>query len=140
MAQQTATAYTAPTTPATPARASERAHGHPSYVKIWGILLALLAASIAGPFFGIMWLTLVTAFGIAVVKAVMVAAYFMHLNIEKPLVRYMLLAIAALVLVLWAGIYPDVQKSEGQNWRQAERVVRPAGDAHAKPAGEAGRH
>jgi caa(3)-type oxidase subunit IV len=140
MAQHVPTAHAAPTTHATPAHASTGAHGHASYVKIWGLLLVLLAVSIAGPLFGMMWLTLVTAFGIAVVKAVMVAAYFMHLNIEKKLVRYILLATAALLLVLWAGIYPDVQKSEGQNWRQAERAVRPADDGHAKPAAEAGRH
>jgi len=48
--------------------------GHPSYVKIWALLIALLAVSIVGPFFGLLWFTLVTAFGIAVVKALMVAA------------------------------------------------------------------
>ena len=53
------------------------------YVKIWVILLVLLTVSIVGPMFGIKWLTLITAFGIALVKAGMVCAYFMHLNIER---------------------------------------------------------
>jgi caa(3)-type oxidase subunit IV len=91
-------------------------HTHPPYVKIWAILVVLLIASVVGPMIGIPWLTLVTAFGIAVVKALMVAAWFMHLNIEKTFVKYLLLLILALVVVFWAGVYPDVQKPQGQNW------------------------
>jgi caa(3)-type oxidase subunit IV len=92
------------------------AHSHPPYVKIWAILVVLLIASVLGPMLGHPWLTLITAFGIAVVKALMVAAWFMHLNIEKTFVKYLLLLILALVLVFWAGVYPDVQKPQGQNW------------------------
>ena len=53
------------------------------YVKIWGILLVLLVISICGPMLEIKVVTLITAFGIAIVKAWVVASYFMHLNIEK---------------------------------------------------------
>lgn len=114
------------------------AHTHPNYVKIWALLVVMLGISIAGPFFGMPWLTLVTAFGIAIVKAVMVAAYFMHLNIEKSLVRYLLLTILALVLVLWAGVYPDVQRSQGQNWQQerADAGARAGGAHGGAPAGQ----
>ena len=59
------------------------AHAHPNYVKIWVLLLVLLVVSIIGPELGIPWLTLLTAFGIALVKTYYVAAYFMHLNFEK---------------------------------------------------------
>ena len=61
------------------------AHAHPNYVKIWALLLVLLVVSIIGPELGIPWLTLVTAFGIALVKTYYVAAYFMHLNFEKKI-------------------------------------------------------
>ena len=73
-------------------------HGQAYYVKIWGILLVLLIVSILGPVlaphleFGFLkaWMiTLITAFGIAVVKAYLVAANFMHLNIEKRYISYM---------------------------------------------------
>ena len=55
------------------------------YVKIWAVLLVLLAVSIVGPMFEQPTLTLITAFGIAIVKASLVATYFMHLNVEKTL-------------------------------------------------------
>ena len=50
------------------------AHEHAShspghYVKIWGILLVLFVISVCGPMIGIRVITLITAFGIAVVKA-----------------------------------------------------------------------
>lgn len=95
-------------------------HGHSSskYVKIWGILLVLLVISFVGPELGIKWLTLVTAFGIAVVKALVVCAYFMHLNIEKKYIWYLITATLLLLLVFFAGVAPDVMKPTGQNWQQ----------------------
>ena len=54
---------------------SEDAHlHHPNYVKIWTILGGLLAIGVAGPFLEIQVVTLVTAFGIAIVKAYLAAA------------------------------------------------------------------
>ena len=46
---------------------------HGNYWKIWAWLCALLVVSVAGPFLEIFWVTMVTAFGIACVKAYMVA-------------------------------------------------------------------
>ena len=43
----------------------------------------LLVVSVAGPMLEIKIVTLITAFGIAVVKAYLVAKNFMHLNIEQ---------------------------------------------------------
>ena len=91
-------------------------HSGKKYVKIWGVLLVLLVVSIIGPELGIKWLTLVTAFGIAIVKAGMVCAYFMHLNIEKKYVWYLLIASMLLLLVFFSGVAPDVMKPSGQNW------------------------
>lgn len=106
-------------------------HAHPPYVKIWGILVVLLMVSILGPTLGMMWLTLITAFGIAVVKALMVAAYFMHLNIERSYIKYLLLGLLAIVLVLFAGVAPDVMKKAGTNWRHnVTEPARPHAAAH----------
>lgn len=98
---------------------------HPNYVKVYIGLLVLFAISVVGPLFGHPWLTLVTAFGVAVVKATMVAAYFMHLNIERRYIWYLLLTMLAFMGLLFAGVAPDVLASGGQNWRHV-RVVAPA--------------
>ena len=89
---------------------------HPSYVKIWVALVILLAISVAGPFLGIRIVTLITAFGIAIVKAYLVARNFMHLNIEKRYVVYLLSTVLAFMLLFFFGVAPDVMKQEGQGW------------------------
>ena len=45
------------------------AHSAKGYVKTWAVLVVLLIISVIGPMFEILWLTLLTAFGIACVKA-----------------------------------------------------------------------
>ena len=62
---------------------------HPNYVSICVILLVLLVISILGPELGIRAVTLITAFGIAVVKAYLVAKNFMHLTIAPRFVVYL---------------------------------------------------
>jgi caa(3)-type oxidase subunit IV len=89
---------------------------HRNYVKIWAILSGLLVVSVVGPMFGIRVLTLVTAFGIALVKAYLVAKNFMHLDIEKPIVHWVLGVALTIMVLLYAGVAPDVQKSAGQHW------------------------
>jgi len=79
--------------------------------------MVLLVVSIVGPFFGILALTLITAFGIALVKAWMVASYFMHLNVEKKYIWWLLLGTLLFVVTLFAGMAPDVLVSEGLNWK-----------------------
>jgi caa(3)-type oxidase subunit IV len=100
-------------------------HGQAHYVRIWGILLVLLIISIMGPivaphiefwFLKAWMITLMTAFGIAVVKAYLVAANFMHLNIEKKYISYLLATMLMFMLLFFAGVAPDVMKHEGQNW------------------------
>ena len=89
---------------------------HRNYVKIWAILLVLLTVSVIGPMFGIRVVTLITAFGIALVKAYMVAKNFMHLNIERQYVVYLIMTMLVFVLLFFAGTSPDVMKWEGDNW------------------------
>lgn len=87
-----------------------------NYKKIYFILLALLAVSVAGPFIGIVWVTLVTAFGIALVKANLVIQNFMHLREEKRIVKWVLVTSLVLMALMMAGISPDIMRHEGQNW------------------------
>ena len=86
------------------------------YVKIWGVLLVLLAVSIIGPMFEIQWLTLVTAFGIAGVKAYLVAKEFMHLTVEPKYIVYLMATALAFMLLFFSAIAPDIMKHDGQNW------------------------
>jgi caa(3)-type oxidase subunit IV len=99
-------------------------HNDAFYVKIWAVLCVLLVISILGPQLGIRFVTLVTAFGIAIVKAYLVARHFMHLGIEKKWVTYILLAMVAFMIVMFGGISPDVMKHAGQRWQKT--YVEPA--------------
>jgi caa(3)-type oxidase subunit IV len=104
-----------------PAHAGHHHEPHPPsfYVKIWAILLVLLVISVVGPMLGIRILTLVTAFGIAVVKAAIVCAFFMHLNVEKRFVWYLLATMLMLLGLFWIAVAADIWKPDGQNWTNA---------------------
>ena len=107
-------------------------HHHPNYVRIWAILVVLLIVSIMGPFIGITWVTLVTAFGIAVVKAYLVARNFMHLNVQPRYVVYMLSTVLAFVFLFFYGVAPDVMNAEGDNWVKPAQL---AGEVHGESGG-----
>lgn len=117
------------------------AHHSPSYyVKIWALLLFLLVVSILGPMLENKILTLITAFGIAVVKAAIVCAYFMHLNVEKKYIWYMLVAMLLMVGLFFAGTAVDINRPDGRNWinkgahMQMEEHSMPAtGEGHGAP-------
>ena len=105
-------------------------HGSKHYVRIWGILLVLLVISIFGPFLEIWWITLVTAFGIAFVKAYLVAKNFMHLNVQPGFVVYLLVTCLVFMVLFFAGVAPDVMKKDGDNWVKAAVVVEGAAGHH----------
>ena len=110
-------------------------HHDTNYVKIWAILLVLLVISELGPMIGIQVVTLFTAFGIAVVKAYLVAKNFMHVNIQPRFVVYILVTALVFMLLFFAGTAPDVMKHEGHQW------VKPAIEAPAhQAAGHGGDH
>jgi len=89
---------------------------HPNYKKIYIVLLVLLAISVAGPFVGIKWITLITAFGIALVKARLVVQNFMHLKWEKKLARIVLAGSLLLMALFFFAVAPDIMKHDGSNW------------------------
>ena len=93
------------------------AHAHPNYVKIWYWLLILLAISVAGPMLEIPWFTVLTAFGIALVKTFMVAANFMHLKFEKKIIWYLLLIAITFLGVFYFGTAADIMNQSGQQWK-----------------------
>ncbi len=107
---------------------SEQTH-NTNYVRIWFILVVLLVLSVIGPFVGsalsMQWLTLATAFGIAIVKASLVIKHFMHLTIEKRLAHYILISSLACVVILFAGVAGDVMNHRGQHWENdaAQKAV-----------------
>ena len=110
--------------------AAHAAHPPVNYVRIWQILLVLLVISVLGPLLGIKVVTLITAFGIAVVKAYLVAKNFMHLNVQPRYVVYILGTTLVFMLLFFAGTAPDVMKHSGDNWQKPYREPMPE---HAAP-------
>jgi len=91
-------------------------HGHVNYVKVWVWLVILLAVSVAGPLLEIFWVTMVTAFGIACVKAYMVVKNFMHISLEPRYVTYIIVTALVFMLLFFAAVAPDVMQPEGTQW------------------------
>jgi caa(3)-type oxidase subunit IV len=109
--------------------------GHIQYKKIYFTLLGLLVVSVVGPFAGILIVTLVTAFGIALVKANLVIQNFMHLRAEKRLMKWMLSTSLLLMALMFAGVSVDVMNHEGRNWENLAAmaaVERGIDDPHAE--------
>jgi len=124
-------------------------HAHPNYEKIYIYLLVLLLISFMGPFLEIRIVTLITAFGIAIVKAYMVAKNFMHVNVEPRFVVYLMSTMLVFMLLLFAGVAPDVMKFAGTNWDKpyVSTQLRPASHTeygesrgHGEEPADAGQH
>ena len=111
---------------------------HIDYRKIYLTLVVLLVVSVAGPFLEILWITLVTAFGIALVKANLVLQNFMHMRTEKRVIKWILASALALMGLMVAGVAPDVMRHEGQNWVNVaarDAVARGISGGHAEDEG-----
>jgi caa(3)-type oxidase subunit IV len=117
---------------------SEAGHDthHGNYVKIWAILVVLLAVSVAGPMLEIRFVTLLTAFGIALVKAYLVGKHFMHINHTPKFVPYLVATCLVFMLLLFAGTAPDIMNDTGSNWEKPAWVAEE--EAWAAGAGSAG--
>jgi caa(3)-type oxidase subunit IV len=89
---------------------------HPNYVKIWAILVVLLIVSVVGSMSHVRVVLLIAAFGVALVKAYLVAKNFMHVSVEKRWVPYLLVMCLLFIVILFAGVAPDVMKHSGLNW------------------------
>jgi len=124
-------------------------HGPAHYIKIYFVLLGLFAISVAGPVVaefmpegsGRLWLVLITAFGVAFVKAYLVCAKFMHLDVEKPIVHWFLATCLVFMVLFFAGTASDVMKDDGQNWvKTAEIEWHQTSEAYRAKHGEGGHH
>ncbi len=91
-------------------------HSPAHYKKIYAALLVLLCISVAGPFLEIQWVTLVTAFGIACVKAYLVAKHFMHVDVPPKFVMMFVGAALTIMFLFFFAIAPDVMSHDGANW------------------------
>jgi caa(3)-type oxidase subunit IV len=112
------------------------AHNHDShYVKIYFTLLLLLTVSILGPLLEIKVVTLITAFGIAIVKAYLVAKNFMHINLTPRFVIYTVTTTLVFMLLFFAGTAPDVMKDRGTNWEKPAWIAAEAAYAAGDKAG-----
>jgi caa(3)-type oxidase subunit IV len=122
------------------AEAHAEHHEHPNYVRIWAILVGLLVVSVTGPMLGIRVVTLIAAFGIALVKAYLVAKNFMHVNVEKPFIHWILGLALILMVLLYAGVSPDAGRDKGLHWTKDagwHHLAQPAGghEAHEGKGG-----
>jgi len=117
-------------------------HTDAQYIKVWAWLVALLVLSIIGTeigiFTGLKWITLMAAFGIAVVKAYMVVKEFMHLTLEPKFVSYMVATVVVFMFLFYAGTAPDVMQEEGSNWVKPQWQAASAAYEEAVASGHAG--
>jgi caa(3)-type oxidase subunit IV len=86
------------------------------YVRTWAMLVALLMVSVLGSMCGVHWLVLVAAFGVAGAKSYLVARNFMHVTVEKRWILYLMFVCLSFLVMLFAGVAPDVTKHGGLNW------------------------
>jgi caa(3)-type oxidase subunit IV len=107
-------------------------HSVKPYITIYFWLLGLFAISVMGPvvadhYFALEGdlpgytltgtiLVLTTAFGIAFVKAYLVASKFMHLDVEKPIIWYILITCLVFLVLFFAAVSPDVLNHSGDKW------------------------
>jgi caa(3)-type oxidase subunit IV len=116
----------------------EHIHTVRHYVNVYFVLVGLFIVSVLGPMLGIKIVTLITAFGVAVVKASLVVHYFMHLTVEKRFVHYFMATSLAFMFLFFFAVAPDVMKHEGTNWvnvaAKAETAKIEADPNHGAPA------
>ena len=118
---------------------SEAHHSASYYIRIYWILAALLVVSIVGPLYADAdfipkaltgTIVLVTAFGVAIVKTIMVAGKFMHLDVEKKFVWWLLITCLVAMFICFAGLAPDIMNDRGANWINHNDFVTTIPDVH----------
>lgn len=88
---------------------NEDYHGHPNYNMVFAALVVLMVATVLVDMIpGVdNKLLVIGVFAIAVAKAYLVMANFMHLKYEPGLVDLFPYLSIALIIVLFFGVYPD---------------------------------
>jgi caa(3)-type oxidase subunit IV len=88
--------------------ARQPAASHPNYVLIWGILVSALLVSLFLGYMDLPVVAMVLIFTIAIVKAWLVIAYYMHLKHEPFFVVAIVATGLACLYFLFIGLVPDV--------------------------------
>ena len=105
---------------------SEEAHHHPNYTKVLFWLIGLAFVSFIGPeITENRAIVLLSAFGIAIVKAYLVVVNFMHLPIAPRYVSYLMATTLIFVFLFFSATSPDVMKAYGSNWVKVEETWNP---------------
>jgi caa(3)-type oxidase subunit IV len=113
------------------------------YVKVWAALVVLLIVSILGPTLGIRTLTIITAFGVAIVKALLVASYFMHLKVEQKIIWYLLFSMLLAMVLFLSGAMPDIMTEGGVRWTNhaaQELILQHRSGQHESAPHQGGQH
>ncbi|MBT6176614.1 MAG: cytochrome C oxidase subunit IV family protein [Deltaproteobacteria bacterium] len=132
-------------------------HGHHDhsahYFSVFKLLVIFFIISFIGPFIADFMteqlgvphivgflLTMITAFGVAFLKARLVIVHFMHLPQEKPYIGYILQTCLVLIAIFIAGVMVDVLNHEGQNWTNDSAKAAVENGKAALEALKAGKH
>jgi caa(3)-type oxidase subunit IV len=83
-------------------------HHGPSYITIWYILIGLLGLGLLGMGIGNKYLAIGFIFLIAIVKAILVGRYYMHLKTEASIVYVIFFVPVLLLFVLAFLLVPDI--------------------------------
>jgi cytochrome c oxidase subunit 4 len=86
---------------------------HVNYVRVWGVLIAALVVSLLLALAHQQAIAAALIFAIAIVKALIVAGYYMHLKFEP---RYIVItAVAGLITlsILFIGLFYDIVQVYG---------------------------
>jgi caa(3)-type oxidase subunit IV len=84
-------------------------HEHPNYVAVWAWLVFLLIISVAAAYLPFSTAAVVTIiFTVALAKAVLVAANFMHLRFETRLIRAIAIVPVVLFIIMTLTLLPDI--------------------------------
>jgi len=81
---------------------------HVNYVAIWGVLMAALGISLLLAYLEHAAIAAALIYAVAVVKAGLVAAYYMHLKFEPRFVIVTVIAGLVCLFILFAGLLLDI--------------------------------
>jgi caa(3)-type oxidase subunit IV len=84
------------------------------YIVLWGVLVLALLASLVLGALGSSGAVVAIVFAVAVAKAYLVAAHFMHLSHEPRFVKLVIVGALAVIVILYLGLVPDIVWAESQ--------------------------
>jgi cytochrome c oxidase subunit 4 len=88
--------------------ASREAAHHVPYVRIYWILVSALVASLLLAFLDRPLLAASLIFAVAIVKAALVAGYYMHLKFEPRYIILVMVSGIACLFILFGGLLLDI--------------------------------